>query len=204
MVSQQIEGRGVRDPEVLRAMRRVPRHEFVPADQREHAYEDRTLPIGEEQVISQPYVVAVMAEHARCTKESRVLEIGTGSGYHAAVLAELCGEVYSIEIVPRLARDARERLTRLGYASVHTREGDGYVGWPEHAPFDVILMTAAPPAIPKPLAEQLAMGGRFIAPVGTDRQKLRELTRTPSGLVEESLLDVRFVPMTGEVQKTEH
>lgn len=203
MVATQIEARGVKDPRVLEAMRRVERHRFVPAAVRPHAYEDRPLPIGHEQTISQPYVVALMTELARVRGDARVLEIGTGSGYQAAVLSVLAREVYTIEIVAPLAAEARARLAGLGYANVAVRAGDGYRGWPEKAPFDAIVLTAAPPEIPGPLLDQLAVGGRLVAPVGEPggAQELVVVERTPAGLLRRSALPVRFVPMTGEAQR---
>lgn len=202
MVEQQIRARGIRAPRVLDAMRKVPRHEFVPAAHRAQAYEDHALPIEENQTISQPYIVAIMTELARLDGRSRVLEIGTGSGYQAAVLAEVAGEVYSIEIVEPLCRSAAARLSRLGYRSIRLRCGDGYRGWPEAAPFDAILVTAAPPEIPRPLKEQLAVGGTLVAPVGesSDRQELVVVQRTRSGWQRRSVEPVAFVPMTGEAQ----
>jgi protein-L-isoaspartate(D-aspartate) O-methyltransferase len=201
MVARQIEARGVRSPAVLQAMRAVPRHEFVPEAVRARAYQDSPLPIGEGQTISQPYIVALMTELAAPRKGARVLEIGTGSGYQAAVLAELGAQVHSIEIVEPLGRQAAETLKRLGYATVKTRIGDGYRGWPQAAPFDAILVTAAPPRIPEPLKQQLAVGGRLVVPVGEDEQELLVLTRTKTGFEERRVLPVRFVPMTGEAQK---
>lgn len=201
MVAAQIEARGVRDGRVLEAMRKVERHLFVPEELRAHAYEDRPLPIEHGQTISQPYIVALMTDLARVGSDARVLEIGTGSGYQAAVLSVLAKEVYSIEIVEALATEARERLERLGYRNVVVRAGDGYRGWPEQAPFDAILVTAAPPEIPAPLLEQLAPGGRLVAPVGERAQDLVVVERTEKGLVRRSVLPVRFVPMTGEAQR---
>ena len=203
MVAGQIEARGVRDPRVLEALRAVPRHEFVPPEQRMHAYEDRPLPIGEGQTISQPYIVAVMTELLALEGSERVLEIGTGSGYQAAVLGRLAREVYSIEIVPELAARAAKDLERLGYANVHVRQGDGYRGWPEHAPFDAILVTAAPGHVPEPLVEQLALGGRMVLPLGGVFQDLVRVTRGAEGVRQERLLGVRFVPMTGEAERRE-
>jgi protein-L-isoaspartate(D-aspartate) O-methyltransferase len=197
MVTEQIAARGVTDPAVLRAMRAVPRHEFVPRAVRADAYDDRPLPIGEGQTISQPYIVALMTELASVRRGDRVLEVGTGSGYQAAVLAELGAQVYSIEIVEPLARDAAERLRRLGYGAVRVRHGDGYRGWPEAAPFAAILVTAAPPEVPPALLEQLALGGRLVIPVGTDDQDLRLLVRTPTGVETRRIVPVRFVPMVG-------
>ena len=203
MVADQIEARGVRDSRVLDVLRAVPRHEFVPQAQRMHAYEDRPLPIGEGQTISQPYIVAVMTELLELEGSERVLEIGTGSGYQAAVLGRLAREVYSIEIVPELAARSGADLERLGYANVHVRQGDGYRGWPEHAPFDAILVTAAPGHVPEPLVEQLAQGGRMVLPVGDVFQDLVLVTRGAEGVRQERLLGVRFVPMTGEAERRE-
>jgi len=201
MVDQQIAARGVRDERVLAAMRKVPRHQFVPDILDSAAYDDRPLGIGEGQTISQPYIVAIMTELARLRPTSRVLEIGTGSGYQAAVLAEVAGDVYSIEIIEVLARTAAETLRRLGYERVHLRVGDGYVGWPEAAPFDAILVTAAPPHVPQPLKDQLKVGGRLVIPVGDRWQELMVIARTETGFVEERVFPVAFVPMTGEAQR---
>ncbi len=201
MVDNQIAARGVTDERVLAAMRKIPRHQFVPERQRDAAYRDSPLPIGDGQTISQPLIVAVMTEAAQLDATSKVLEIGTGSGFQAAVLAEVAGEVYSIEIVPSLAERARALLHRTGYERVHLRLGDGYAGWPEAAPFDAILVTAAPPEIPEPLVEQLAVGGRMVIPVGRWWQELVVLTKTESGIERESIFPVRFVPMTGEAQE---
>jgi protein-L-isoaspartate(D-aspartate) O-methyltransferase len=195
MVQEQLRARGIRDPAVLAAMARVPRHRFVPAAYAHLAYADRPLPIGFDQTISQPYIVGYMTEAAEISAEGRVLEIGTGSGYQAAILGELAREVYSIEIVPELAMRARALLQDLGYANVHLRTGDGYVGWREHAPFDAILVTAAPDHVPPALVEQLAVNGRMIIPVGTGDQEMRVLTRTATGVVEQRTLPVRFVPL---------
>ena len=200
MLNEQIAGRGIRDPRVLAALASVPRHELVPVEQREHAYEDRPLPIGWQQTISQPYVVAYMTEQLQLTGDERVLEIGTGSGYQAAVLSLLAREVYSIEIVEPLAERARADLARLGYTNVQVRAGDGYRGWPEHAPFDAVLLTAAPPEIPQPLLDQLAVGGVLVAPVGEGSQNLVVVRRTERGYERRSVIPVRFVPMTGEAQ----
>ncbi|NIP78457.1 MAG: protein-L-isoaspartate(D-aspartate) O-methyltransferase [Gemmatimonadetes bacterium] len=202
MVRRQIEARGVRDEAVLRAMRTVPRHRFVPGADAASAYGDRPLPIGHGQTISQPYIVAFMAEAADIEPGDRVLEIGTGSGYGAAVLAELAGEVYTIEIVPELAARAGEVLAREGYANVHVRAGNGWLGWPEHAPYDAIVVTAAPERVPPALVEQLAVGGALVIPVGDWVQTLRVLRKTPDGLREEASLPVRFVPMVGEPPDT--
>jgi protein-L-isoaspartate(D-aspartate) O-methyltransferase len=201
MVTTQIEARGVRDPRVLDALRRVERHRFVPEWLRDHAYEDRPLAIGHDQTISQPYIVALMTEEARVKPGARVLEIGTGSGYQAAVLSVLAGQVSTIEIVEPLAREAAARLEALGYRNVTVRAGDGYRGWPERAPFDAILVTAAPPEIPQLLLDQLAVGGRLVAPVGEGDQELVVVERTAAGLQRRRVIPVRFVPMTGEAQR---
>ncbi len=201
MVQQQIATRGVRDQRVLEAMRKVPRHLFVPPGMQPYAYLDSPLPIGREQTISQPYIVAFMTEALRLRPEDRVLEVGTGSGYQAAVLSVMVREVYSIEIVEPLATEAAERLRRLGYANVTVRVGDGYRGWPDEAPFDAIMVTAAPDHVPEPLLHQLALGGRLILPVGDQFQTLMRIRRTAKGFKRESLLPVRFVPMTGEAEK---
>jgi len=203
-VHDEIEGRGIRDARVLAAMRKVPRHLFVPLDQQKDAYVDSPLFIGYNQTITEPYLVAFMTQALELKPQDRVLEIGTGSGYQAAVLSELAREVYTIEIVEPLAKAAEERLRRLGYSNVHVRAGDGYRGWPEAAPFDAIILTAAPPErVPPPLVEQLREGGRLVAPVGGSEQDLTRLRRTAKGVTEEVLLPVRFVPMTGEAQKPE-
>lgn len=198
MIEHQLETRGVSDPVVLEALRAVPRERFVPADLAQHAYADSPLPIGHGQTISQPYVVAYMTEAARVQPGDRVLEIGTGSGYQAAVLAEIVGELWTIEIVPELAREASATLRACGYDRVHVQSGDGYRGWPEEAPFDVILVTAAPDHVPAPLLEQLAVGGRLVLPVGGEEQEIVRVVRDESGWNYETLLPVRFVPMTGE------
>jgi protein-L-isoaspartate(D-aspartate) O-methyltransferase len=196
MVREQIEARGVEDPRVLEAMAQVPRHEFVPEAWRARAYDDEPLPIGAGQTISQPYVVAAMSEALELQGSERVLEIGTGSGYQTAVLARLAREVFSIEIVEPLATAAKARLARLEVPRVHVRHGDGYQGWPEHAPFDAILVTAAPEQVPEALVEQLAVGGRMVLPLGPpDRQRLVRLVREAEGIRRETLFDVRFVPM---------
>ena len=201
MVDHQIRARGIRDPRVLEVMRKVPRHEFVPAGQTANAYDDNPLPIGLGQTISQPYIVAYMTEQLQVTPQSKVLEIGTGSGYQAAVLGELAKDVYSIEIVAELARRSAETLERLGYKNVYVKAGDGYRGWPEQAPFDRIIVTAAPDHVPQPLVDQLAVGGRLVIPVGDYYQQMLILTKTPRGVVEEKTIDVVFVPMTGEAQR---
>ncbi|MGH9459343.1 MAG: protein-L-isoaspartate(D-aspartate) O-methyltransferase [Thermoanaerobaculia bacterium] len=199
MVTDQIVARDVSDSAVIEAMRTVPRHRFVPPSEAPSAYEDRPLPIGYGQTISQPYIVAYMTQALDLGPGDRVLEIGTGSGYQAAVLAEIVREVYTIEIVPELARQARDTLAQLGYDNVHVREGDGYRGWPEAAPFDGIIVTAAPRRIPAPLIDQLALNGRMVVPVGDWYQELVILTKTAEGVIEQRTIPVRFVPMTGEV-----
>ena len=204
MVARQIASRGVRDTRVLRAMEHVPRHWFVPATVLPLAYADRPLPIADDQTISQPYIVALMTEALKLTRESKVLEVGTGSGYQAAVLNEITPHVYTIEIVEPLARGARALFNRHGYSDIETRIGDGYAGWTEHAPFDAIIVTCAPERIPPKLIEQLAPGGRLCIPVGPVMalQKLRLVTKQPDGsLHTKDLLPVRFVPMTGAAQK---
>lgn len=198
MVDEQLAGRDIRDPRVLAAMRKVPRHLFVPETERAAAYQDRPLPIGHDQTISQPYIVAYMTEALDLDVSHRVLEIGTGSGYQAAILGELVKDVYTIEIVEPLAARARQTLASLGYANVHVRSGNGYLGWPEEAPFDRIMVTAAPDAVPPALVEQLKVGGLMAIPVGIGDQELRILRRTDSGLETLRTLPVRFVPMTGK------
>ncbi len=198
MVDQQLAGRDIRDPRVLDAMRRVPRHEFVPEALRGSAYADSPLPIGHDQTISQPYIVAYMSEALELEPSHRVLEIGTGSGYQAALLGELAAEVYTIEIVAPLAERARATLKQLGYSNVHVRTGNGYLGWPEEAPFDRVMVTAAPDAVPQPLIEQLKIGGLMAIPVGVGNQELRILRRTDRGIETLRTLPVRFVPMTGK------
>ncbi len=198
MVEEQIVARGIDDARVLAAMRQVPRHEFVPPDVRASAYEDRPLPIGWQQTISQPYIVAMMTAALDLQGHERVLEIGTGSGYQAAVLAAIVPEVCSIEILPELAAQARVTLERLGLERVRLRTGDGFRGWPERAPFAAIVVTASPLQVPQPLLEQLAPGGRMVLPVGGEQQLLLRITRGPSGFESDTLAAVRFVPMTGE------
>jgi protein-L-isoaspartate(D-aspartate) O-methyltransferase len=201
MVEEQLRRRDIAAPEVLRAMDQVPRHLFVPARLQEYAYEDHALAIEEGQTISQPYIVACMTQALGVGKGDRVLEIGTGSGYQAAVLAQMGVQVYSIEIIPALAASARQRLQSLGYDSVEVRTGDGYLGWPEAAPFPGIIVTAAPEQIPPALVSQLAEGGRLVLPVGRAEQELLRLTRRGQETEVDTLLPVRFVPMTGKVQE---
>ena len=198
MVRTQLAGRGIDDKRVLDAMARVPRHLFVPAQLREHAYQDRALPIEEQQTISQPFIVALMAQALSLTGDERVLEIGTGSGYAAAVLSLLCAEVYSIERWPALAETAERRLHNLGYESVHVYVGDGTAGLPVHAPYDGVVVAAAAPWAPRPLREQLADGGRLVIPVGgRDEQLLLRMTRHGDEIRTERLSGVRFVPLIG-------
>ena len=202
MVQQQLMPRGIREASVLAAMAKVPREEFVPADSRTASYEDGPLPIGYGQTISQPYIVAFMTEQLRPKPSDRLLEVGTGSGYQAAILAELVADVYTIEIIEPLAKNAEATLQRLGYKNVHVKVGDGYSGWPEHAPFDAIIVTCAPDKVPQPLTDQLKEGGRMIIPVG-DRfaQELYLLEKKNGQLKESVTLPVRFVPMAGEGTK---
>jgi protein-L-isoaspartate(D-aspartate) O-methyltransferase len=198
MVDQQLKARDIVSQRVLDAMRKVPRHLFVPEASRAASYGDFPLPIGHEQTISQPYIVAFMTQGLDVRPNDRVLEIGTGSGYQAAVLSVLAKEVYTIEIVAPLAERAGAALKRLGYANVHVRTGNGYLGWPEEAPFDRIMVTAAPDEVPKALVDQLKVGGIMAIPVGTTHQELRILRRTESGMQTLATLPVRFVPMTGK------
>lgn len=201
MVTEQIVPRGVNDPRVLDAMRKVERHLFVPDALRPAAYSDEPLPIGHAQTISQPYIVAYMTEAVTPRSSDRALEIGTGSGYQSAVLAEVVKEVYTVEVVEPLASAAADRLYKLGYENIHVRHSDGYNGWLEEAPFDIILVTAAPPELPEELLHQLAVGGRMIVPVGELFQELYLVTRTASGFERKSLIPVRFVPMVREKRK---
>jgi protein-L-isoaspartate(D-aspartate) O-methyltransferase len=201
MVDDQIQGRDITDERVLAVMRRVPRHRFVPDKLQEVAYADRPLPIGHGQTISQPYIVALMTQLARPEPGSRALDIGTGSGYQAAVLAELVDHVYSIEILKPLADSADARLKELGYTNVDVRWGDGYKGWPEHAPFDVIIVAAAPDHVPQPLVDQLAAGGRMVIPVGEHYQELLLIEKDSEGRVHQrSVAPVAFVPMTDQLK----
>lgn len=201
MVMTQIAARGIRNPDVLAVMKSLPRHEFVPASIRDLAYEDCALPIGNGQTISQPYIVALMTEALSLDKNCRVLEIGTGCGYQSSVLAALCRQVYSIEIVAHLADETRRRLARLGIDNVEIRTGDGYRGWPEEAPFDRIIGTAAPDHIPEHLFEQLVEGGRLIIPVGEGTQELTVFELDSGRMQVNRLIPVRFVPMTGEAME---
>lgn len=202
MIERQLKGRGIHDPKVINAMWEVDRSIFVPDDMLEHSYEDRALPIGKEQTISQPYIVAYMAQALDLRPNDVVLEIGTGCGYNAAVLSRIVSHVYSIEVIEWLADLAYDNLREVGYRNITTRHGDGYKGWPEEAPFDGIVLTAAPPAIPEPLKLQLKTGGRLLAPVDTGVQQLVLLERTGKDFFEDTpLLPVQFVPMTGEAQR---
>ncbi|TET42177.1 MAG: protein-L-isoaspartate(D-aspartate) O-methyltransferase [Elusimicrobia bacterium] len=204
MVVEQIEKRGVKDKRVLEAMERVLRHEFVPEKYRAFAYEDSPLPIGEGQTISQPYIVALMTECLNLEGEEKVLEVGTGSGYQAAILSELSKEVYTIEILKPLAKKAEELLKKLGYRNVKVKYGDGYLGWEEYAPFDGIIVTCAPEHIPQPLIDQLAEGGRMVIPVGETQfpQVLKLVEKREGKVTMRNVIPVRFVPMTGdEVEK---
>lgn len=198
MVQEQIKARGIQSERVLRVLEKVQRHLFVPERFRRQAYDDNPQEIGYGQTISQPYIVAFMTEILQLEPHERVLEIGTGSGYQAAVLAELAREVYSIEIITELASQAEQRLKEIGYRNIHVRCGDGYAGWPEAAPFDAIIVTAAPSEIPAKLVEQLKTGGRMIIPVGTVNQELILIRKNQGGLTQERVLPVRFVPMVKE------
>lgn len=197
MVEDQIAARGIRNGDVLRAMEMVPRHLFVPAEYQSDAYNDYPLPIGYNQTISQPYIVALMTEAVRPDRNKKVLEIGTGSGYQAAIIAQIVKEVYTIEIVPELAKESAQRLKKLGYSNIICRHGDGFNGWKEQAPFDIIIVTAAPESIPGPLIEQLAEGGRLIIPVGKQSgiQELRLLTRKNGKTESKRITFVKFVPL---------
>ena len=201
MVRTQLAARDIADSLVLQVMTKIPRHEFVPPPLSSMAYRDHPLPIGEDQTISQPYIVAFMTQALELEAGDRVLEIGTGSGYQAAVLARLVAEVYSIEIIPSLGNPARELLQRLGFDNIAVRIGDGYAGWPSKAPFNAIMVTAAPHHVPPALVEQLAEGGRVVLPVGDQYQELLRLSKRDGKVHAESLLPVRFVPMTGEAQR---
>lgn len=204
MVGTQIRARGISDPRVLEAMRRVERHRFVPFPERDLAYGDHPIAIGFGQTISQPYIVAFMTEALALGPDARVLEIGTGSAYQTAVLAEVARDVYSIEVVREHAERATRILRELGYSNAHVRLGDGYIGWPEAAPFDGIIVTAAPDHVPPPLVEQLRVGGRLVVPIGRDTQDLLVLARTEDGLREEERLAVRFVPLVRTSPETRH
>jgi len=198
MIENQIKARGVKDPRVLSALLKVERHRFVPEEYASSAYSDQPLPIGEGQTISQPYIVALMTELLELKGDEKVLEIGTGSGYQAAVLAELAKEVYTIEIVEPLASSAKKRLLDLGYQNIKVKAGDGYLGWPEAAPFDAIIITCAPDHIPEPLIQQLKEGGRMVLPVGSYSQELKKIVKRYGKIETSDVIPVVFVPMTGE------
>ncbi|MBU6230874.1 MAG: protein-L-isoaspartate(D-aspartate) O-methyltransferase [Cyanobacteria bacterium REEB459] len=198
MVHQQLMGRGITDARVLEAMLEVPRHCFVPPSEVRCAYWDQPLPTSQGQTISQPYIVAFMTDIAAIPAQGRVLEVGTGSGYQAAILAKLATTVYSIEIIDSLARQAQQTLAELGYENIHIKQGNGYQGWPEHAPYDAILVTAAPTRVPSALVDQLAMGGKLVVPVGYSSQTILVITRHLTGVSTEYTIPVRFVPMIGE------
>ncbi len=199
MVENQLVRRGIKDKRVLDAMRQVPRHLFIPEDMRGVAYSDGPLPIGQGQTISQPYIVALMTELLELTGQEKVLELGTGSGYQAAILSRLASQVYSVERHAALAEQAEEVLAKLGYDNVVIRVGDGTLGWPEHAPYEAIIVTAAAPDIPQPLTDQLTDGGRLVAPVGSRwSQVLAKITREGDTLTREQLTPVAFVPLVGE------
>ena len=196
MVKEQIENRGISDEKVLEAMRKTPRHRFVPGTYQQHAYSDSPLPIGHDQTISQPYIVALMTELMDLHKSDKVLEIGTGSGYQAAILGRLAGEVYTIEIVEALAKRSKALLREMDFENIHVKHGDGYKGWPEEAPFDKIIVTAAPEEVPEALKEQLKPGGKMVLPVGDQFQLLKVIRKSASGKIsEETITGVRFVPM---------
>lgn len=203
MVKRQILARGVKDSFVINAMKKVPRHFFVLESDRDFAYNDEARAIGEGQTISQPYIVAFMTEELHIKPGDRVLEIGTGSGYQAAVLAQIVDSVFSIEIIGELAESAKKRIKDLGYNNIIVKQGDGYLGWPEGAPFDAIIVTAAPPTIPPRLLEQLKVGGRMILPVGKYVQELVVISKNEGGHTMDSVLPVRFVPMTGQILEQE-
>ncbi len=203
MVEKQIVKRGITDEKVISAMAKVPREEFIPLEYKPHAYIDSPLPIGYDQTISQPFIVALMTYLIDLKGGEKVLEIGTGSGYGAAVLAEISKEVYTIEIIEGLADSAKERLAKLGYDNIKVKCGDGFFGWEEYAPYDAIVVTCAPGYIPQPLVDQLKAGGKMVIPVGDYFQELILVTKTDEGIKEESIIPVRFVPMKGEVEKGE-
>jgi len=201
MVETQIKRRGVKDERVLQAMRKVPRHLFVPKNERDQAYNDYPLKIGHGQTISQPYIVALMTELLKIEPEDKILEVGTGSGYQAAILAELAAEVYTIEIVEPLAQSAEKLLEKLGYSNIKIRAGDGFFGWPEEAPFDGIMLTAAPVKVPRPLLDQLKDGGRLVVPEGKFYQDLVVYEKVKNRIKRREVIPVRFVPMTGRAEK---
>jgi len=198
MVQRQLEGRDITDKAVLDAMQKVERHKFVPPNLRNMAYADRPLPIGEGQTISQPYIVALMTQLADIQPHEKVLEIGTGSGYQAAILVALCDRVYTIEIIESLCQQARIRLKNMGYENIYVKCGDGFKGWKEHAPYDAIIVTCAPPEVPQPLINQLAEKGKIVIPVGAQWQELKVITKENGKIKSSDITPVRFVPMTGE------
>ncbi len=200
MIDEQLKGRDITDEKVLSSMAKVKRHLFVPAESRAWAHEDRPLPIGYGQTISQPYIVAYMTQAAQLKEGDKVLEVGTGSGYQAAILAEIVKEVYTIEILPELAQTAKARLKQLSYSNIQVIVGDGYKGWPQAAPYDAIIVTAAPTQIPQELIRQLKEGGRMIIPIGSFEQELLRITKTKDGFKEERLLSVHFVPMIKDLK----
>ncbi len=203
MIRQQLRARGIENPEILAAFEKVPRHRFVPERLKKYAYQDRPLPIGEDQTISQPYIVALMTRSIEPKKTDQILEIGTGSGYQAAILAELSDQVYTIEIIESLAESARRALSESGYENVFVKTGDGFKGWPEHAPFDAIVVTCSPEKVPEPLKDQLAEGGRMVIPVGQKYdQNLVLLEKKEGQLIKKQILPVRFVPMVDEKGRT--
>jgi protein-L-isoaspartate(D-aspartate) O-methyltransferase len=201
MVEQQIRARGIEDGSVLEAMLKVPRHKFVPENLAKESYIDSPLPIGLNQTISQPFIVAYMTEAADISKKDKVLEIGTGSGYQAAILGELAKEVHTIEIIPELAERSMQTLQQLGYKNVFVKAGNGYLGIPDQAPFDAIVVTAAPDEIPQTLIDQLAVDGKMVIPVGTENQEMLVIKKTKKGVTEKRTMQVRFVPMTGKPTK---
>jgi len=203
MVETQIRARGIKDESVINAMLKVDRYKFVPKDIRHLAYSDRPLPIGKGQTISQPYIVALMTELLELKKGDKVLEVGTGSGYQAAILAELADHVYTIEIIEPLARSAERVLNELGYGIIDVKIGDGYIGWEERMPFDAIIVTCAPPHIPQPLLDQLKEGGRLVIPIGEYYQELKKITKTKGQAKSQNVIPAVFVPMTGEHVKME-
>lgn len=204
MIEEQIIARGIKDKRVIQAMRKVPRHVFVPETNRSRAYDDNPVPIGQGQTISQPYIVACMTELLHLSPDDTVLEIGTGSGYQAAILAEIAHEVYTIEIIPELGKRAENVLQELHYENIKVKIGDGYHGWPEYAPFDAIIVTAAPAYVPEPLIDQLKIDGRLVVPVGVyPYQELKQIVKTSEGIEEHDITSVLFVPMTGEARKDE-
>jgi protein-L-isoaspartate(D-aspartate) O-methyltransferase len=203
MVENQIRGRGITDKNILTALRKVPRHKFVPTQLQDQAYRDEPLPIGENQTISQPYIVAYMSDQLDLKPHFKVLEIGTGSGYQAAILAELCDSVFTIEIIPELSKRAQTVIKALGYENIYFKIGDGYQGWVEKSPFDAIIVTAAPDHIPQPLVDQLATNGKMIIPVGDFFQDLILIQKTGRDITKEKKIPVRFVPMRGKAEEKE-